>query len=128
MRYLPPTTKTNSLMEPGPVNDAPDDDLIRLYETFSKELTDYLAVAEKTGGRSVEFQTAYLYSRVEGQIADSIKMLVCMRVMKDHMLPGDKVIEEPDDFDGRYLTIRFQLPRKVAEKVEKKDNRVAGGI
>ena len=107
-------------MEPGPVNDSPDDDLIRLYEIFSKELTDYLALAEKTGGRSVEFQAAYLYSRVEGLLADSIKMLVCMRVMKDHMLPGDKVIEEPDDFDGRYLKIRFQLPRKVAEKVEKK--------
>ena len=53
-------------MEPGPVNDSPDDDLIRLYEIFSKELTDYLALAEKTGGRSVEFQAAYLYSRVEG--------------------------------------------------------------
>ncbi len=36
------------------------------------------------------------------------------------MLPGDEVIEEPDDLDGRYLKIRFQLPRKVAEKVKKK--------
>ncbi len=107
-------------MEPNPVNDEPNDDLIRLYETFSKELTGYLALAEKTGGISVELQTAYLYTRVEGQIADSIKMLVCMLVMKDHMLPGDKVIEEPDDFDGRYLKIRFQLPRKVEEKVKKK--------
>lgn len=43
-----------------------------------------------------------------------------MRVMKDHMLPGDKIIEEPDDFDERYLKIRFQVPRKVAEKVKKK--------
>jgi len=106
-------------MEPGPVNDALDDDLIRLYQTFSKELSDYLTLAEKTGGRSVEFQTAYLYSRVEGLLADSNKMLVCMRVMKDHMLPGDKVIEEPDDFDGRYLKIRFRLPRKVPRKTEK---------
>ncbi len=102
------------------MNDTSDEDLIRTYEAFSKEMTDYLALAEKTGGRSVEFQTAYLYSRVEGLQADSIKMLVCMRVMKDHMLPGDKVIEEPDDFDGRYLRIRFQLPRKVSRKVEKK--------
>jgi len=80
----------------------------------------YLSFAEKTGGRSVEFQTAYLYSRIEGQIADSIKMLVCMCVMKDHMLPGDEVIEEPDDFDGRYLKIRFELPRKITDKVKKK--------
>lgn len=102
------------------MNETSDDDLIRTYDTFSKELTEYLALAEKTGGRSVEFQTAYLYTRVEGLDADSIKMLVCMRVMKDHMLPGDKVIEEPDDFDGRYLKIRFRLPRKVSTKVEKK--------
>lgn len=102
------------------MNDVSDDDLICLYEAFSRELTNYLALAEKTGGRSVEFQTAFLYSRVEGQIADSIKMLVCMRVMKDHMLLCDKVIEEPDDFDGRYLKIRFQLPRMVAEKAKKK--------
>ncbi|KPA18350.1 hypothetical protein MHK_001432 [Candidatus Magnetomorum sp. HK-1] len=107
-------------METDHVNDVYDDDLIRLYEAFSKELTDYLALVEKTGGRSVEFQTAYLYSRVEGQIADTIKMLVCIRVMKDHMLPGDKVVEEPQDFDGRYLKIRFQLPRKVTEKVNNK--------
>ncbi|MFO7749383.1 MAG: hypothetical protein R6V54_04755 [Desulfobacteraceae bacterium] len=105
-------------MENDSVNHLLDDDLIRLYENFSKELTDYFALAEKTGGKSVDFQTAYLYNRVEGQIADSTKMLVCMRVMKDHMLPGDKVIEEPDDFDGRYLKIRFQLPRMVAEKAE----------
>ena len=107
-------------MKPDPVNDAPDADLIRLYEAFSKELINYLALVEKTGGRSVEFQTAFLYSRVEGQIADSIKMLVCMRVMKDHMLPGDKVLEEPDDFDGRYLKIRFQLPHKRADEEVKK--------
>jgi hypothetical protein len=107
-------------MEPGPVNDVPDDELNRWYESFSRELTDYLALAEKTGGRSVELQTAYIYSRVEGQIADSIKMLVCMRVMKDHMLPGDRVIEEPDDFDGRYLMIQFQLPRKGTGKEDKK--------
>jgi hypothetical protein len=54
-------------MKPGSVNDTPDDDLIRLYETFSKELTDYLALAEKIGGRSAEFQTAYLYSRVKAK-------------------------------------------------------------
>lgn len=107
-------------MEPYPVNDVPDDALIRLYEVFDRELTNYLALAEKTGGRSVEFQTAFLYGRVEGQKVDSIKMLVCMRVMKDHMLPGDKVIEESDDFDSRYLKIRYQLPRKIAEKVKKK--------
>ena len=39
------------------MNDTSDDDLIRTYEAFSKELTDYLALAEKTGGRSEEFQT-----------------------------------------------------------------------
>ena len=107
-------------MIPSPVNDTLDDDLSRLYERFSKELTDYLTSTERTGGRSVEFQTAYLYSRVEGKVVDSIKMLVCMRVMKDHMLPGDKVIEEPDDFDGRYLKICFKLPRQVSDKVKKK--------
>jgi hypothetical protein len=47
-------------MEPGPVNDVPDDELNRWYESFSRELTDYLALAEKTGGRSVELQTAYI--------------------------------------------------------------------
>ncbi len=100
------------------MNDSPKDDLLRQYEKFSKELTDYFALAEKTGGRSVEFQTAFLYSRVEGPQPDSAKMLVCMRVMKDHMLPGDKVIEEPDDFDGRYLKIRFRLPRQRPGKIE----------
>ena len=50
-------------------------------------------------------------------------MLVCMRVMKDHMLSGDKVIDEPDDFDGRFLTIRFQLPREVSRMSKDKDNK-----
>ena len=102
------------------VNETPTDDLIRASEEFEKELTEYLAMVEKIGGREVEIRTDYLYSRTEGLQCDSAKMLLCMRVMKVHMLPGDEVIHEPDDFDGRFLKIRFRLPREASKKVEKK--------
>ena len=62
-------------------------------------------------------------SRVEGLVADSIKMLVCMRVMKDHMLPSDEVIDEPDDFDVRFLEIKFQLPREMSKLSKNNDNK-----
>jgi hypothetical protein len=91
-------------------------DLERQYEAFEKELSKYLALIEKMGARMVEMQTAILYRRVVGEECDTIKMLLCLRVMKDHMLPGDEIVDEPDDFDGRYLKVRFQLPRKSHKK------------
>ena len=102
------------------VNETSEDVLIRTSETFEKELTEYLAKVEKLGGKAVEIRTDYLYSRTEGLRCDSIKMLICMSVMKDHMLPGDEVINEPDYFDGRFLTIRFRLPRETSTINEKK--------
>jgi hypothetical protein len=95
-----------------------DNDITRIYEAFEKEITNYLAKVEEIGGRALEIRTDYLYSRVEGFQCDSVKMLICMRVMKDLMLPGDEVIDEPDDFDGRFMTIKYQLPRKTTKRAE----------
>jgi hypothetical protein len=100
-------------MEVKLAKEALSEDLSRAAEAFEKELTEYLSTVEMLGAKSVEIRTDWLYSRVEGLTCDSVKMLLCMRVMKDHMLPDDEVLDEPDDFDGRFLEIRFQLPRKT---------------
>jgi len=92
------------------------EDLEQQYETFEKELSKYLGLVEKIGAKEIKMQTAHLYRRVVGEECDTVKMLLCMRVMKDHMLPGDEIVDEPDDFDGRYLKIRFLLPRKLHKK------------
>ncbi len=92
------------------------DDLQEQYEAFENELSEYMGIIEKMGASSVEMQTANLYERVFGEKCDTIKMLLAMRVMKDRMLPGDEIVDEPDDFDGRYLKIRFIFPRKAHKK------------
>ena len=91
-------------------------DLEQQYKAFEKELSKYLALIEKMGASRVEMQTAHLYRRVVGEEYDTVKMLLCMRVMKDRMLSGDEIVDEPDDFDGRYLKVRFHLPRKSLKK------------
>lgn len=100
-------------------NESLPKDLARAAEAFEQELTKYLAQVEKIGARSVDIRTDWLYNRTEGLTCDSVKMLLCMRVMKDQMLPGDEILDEPDDFDGRFLKVRFRLPREVAVEAQK---------
>lgn len=81
-------------------------------DSFNKELNNFLNTAEKMGGRTVEIRADYLYSRVEGKLlVDTHKMLVCSSVMKEGMQEGDEIINEPPDIDGRFLVIKYQLPR-----------------
>lgn len=81
-------------------------------EAFRGELDKLLSAAEQMGACSIEIRADYLYSRVEGYYCDSGKMIICAAVMKDRMLPGDEILGEPSDGDGRFLEINFQLPRK----------------
>ena len=53
------------------VNETSTDELIRVSEAFEKELTEYLAMVEKIGGRAVEIRTDFLYSRTEGLQCDN---------------------------------------------------------
>jgi len=88
-----------------------------IKDNFKKELKNFLNTAEKMGARAVEIRADYLYSRVEGQLlADTHKMSVCSGVMKENMEVGDKILNEPPDVDGRFLVIKYQLPRRSRSK------------
>ncbi len=84
---------------------------------FQKELKNFLNTVEKIGGRSLEIRADYLYGRVEGKLfVDTHKMSVCSGVMKENMQEDDKILNEPPDVDGRFLVIKYELPRRSRSK------------
>jgi hypothetical protein len=36
--------------------------------------------------------------------------------MKENMQVGDTILNEPSDVDGRFLVIKYQLPRRLKSK------------
>jgi len=88
-----------------------------IKDNFKKELKIFLNTVEKMGGQAVEIRADYLYSRVEGKLfVDTHKMSVCSGVLKENMQVGDKILNEPLDVDGRFLVVKYQLPRRSRSK------------
>ncbi len=88
-----------------------------IKDNFQKELKNFLNTVEKMGAQSIEIRADYLYSRVEGKLfVDTNKMSVCSSVMKENMQVGDTILNEPPDVDGRFLVIKYQLPRRLKSK------------
>jgi hypothetical protein len=85
-----------------------------IKNNFKKELKKFLNTIEKMGARSVELRADHLYSRVEGKLfVDTHKMSICSSVMRKSMQAGDKILNDPPDGDGRFLVIKYQLPRRL---------------
>lgn len=83
-----------------------------MREKFQKELNKLLIATEKMGGCAIEIRADYLYSRVEGYICDSRKMFICANVLRENMQKGDEILADPPDNDGRFLEVRFHIPRR----------------
>ena len=102
-----------------------DSDLIDLIDEsegkFKQELNKLLLAAGKMGAHAIDIRADYLYSRVEGFECDSLKMVLCAKVLKERMQPDDKTLDERWDGDGRFLHIRFQLPRKSQQDDEQEE-------
>jgi hypothetical protein len=82
-------------------------------EDFRKTLAELLISANELGFVAVEVNAGNLHRRVGGYPGGDHRMPQCCDVMRQEMLSGDEVIDEPPSGQGARLTIRYRLPRST---------------
>lgn len=78
---------------------------------FRARLTEALSSATKLAFVAVDINAGKLHSLVAGHPSPTHRIPICCKSMRLAMLPGDKVISQPED--GAWLTIRYRLPRRA---------------
>lgn len=81
-------------------------------EDFRRALTELLKSAEQPGVVGVNVRAGNLHKRVGGYPQTNNRMAICCGVMREFMLPGDEIVQEPPSRDGASVTIRYRLPRR----------------
>lgn len=77
-------------------------------EDFKLTLDAFL---KKATGSFVDVRAGELHKLVGGYHGNNHRMPACCQVMRNAMLPGDKVVDEPPSGKGARLTVRYLLPR-----------------
>ena len=85
-------------------------------EDFQVVLDRILTEAEVLGRSSVEIKSGDLHRKVGGYPGTNHRMPICCQVMKNNMMFGDKIMEQPPSGKGATLLISYQLPRSESKR------------
>ena len=80
-------------------------------EEFRRALAKLLSTGEELGFTAVDVNAGNLHRRVGGYPGEDHRMPMCCEAMRQTMISGDVVVNEPPSGQGASLTIRYCLPR-----------------
>ena len=69
-------------------------------------------VGQVAGLSHVDIRAGDLHADVGRYPGSDHRMPVCCRVMREHMVAGDRIMKQPPSGTGANLVVRYFLPRK----------------
>jgi predicted RNA-binding Zn-ribbon protein involved in translation (DUF1610 family) len=84
-------------------------------ETFLIEIARKFRVAESNKLDSIQINAGELHRELGKYPGSDNRMPSCCLAMRNHMQPGDEIVQAPPSGVGASLTIRYKLPRQIIE-------------
>jgi len=80
-------------------------------QDFREKINHIFQAAKCNGQQYINVNSGDLHRQVGGYPGHNHRMPNCCSVMKQHMKPGDEILDGPPSRQGASLTIRYYLPR-----------------